>query len=156
MSSEPHGVAIRHVTIADLRVIIDELEDFWGEDRDMGFLHQALFVHEFGDTSVLAERHGRALGYLLGFVAPAGVGYIHAVAIRREAQGEGLGRLLYERFSELAAERGAGRLKAITAPENRGSRAFHEALGFSVDEVEGYSPSAGTRLVFRRDLLRSA
>jgi len=143
------ALVLRQVTIPDLRAILGELGDFWGE-RDTAFLHHALYVHEFGETSVLAERDGRIAGYLLGFVSPDGTGYIHAVGVRREARGEGLGRRLYERFEELVRARGAKGLKAITPPENTGSRAFHEALGFSVQEVEGYSPSAGTRLVFRR------
>jgi ribosomal protein S18 acetylase RimI-like enzyme len=155
--------ALRSVTIGDLSAILGELDDFWAEEpeagaerrptpptRDMAFLHQALYVHEFGETSVLAERDGRILGYLLGFVSQDGTGYIHAVAVRGEARGEGLARAMYERFEGLVRARGAHGLKAITAPENTGSRAFHEALGFSVEEVEGYSPSAGARLVFRR------
>ena len=59
---------------------------------------------------------------------------------------------LYNRFAELAGERGAESLKAITRPGNEGSRAFHEALGFSVTLVEAYSPSGDARLVFRRQL----
>jgi ribosomal protein S18 acetylase RimI-like enzyme len=133
-------------------VILEEIDDFWGEERDMGFLHQALYVHEFGETSVLAERDGRILGYLLGFVSPDGSGYIHAVAVRGEARGEGLGGRMYERFEHLASDRGAHRLKAITAPENSRSRSFHEALGFAVEQVEGYAPSAGARLVFTKAL----
>jgi GNAT superfamily N-acetyltransferase len=142
---------MRPVTIADLRVILGELDEFWDE-RDTGFLHQALYVHEFGETSVLAERDGRILAYLLGFVSPRADGYIHAVAVRRSARGEGLGRRLYGRFEELARTRGATGLKAITHPENEGSRAFHEALGFSVSEVAEYSPSGESKLVFRREL----
>ena len=133
-------VTLRAATIPDLRVILGELEEFWDE-RDMGFLHQALYVHEFGETSVLAAHGERIEGYLLGFVGQHGLAYVHAVAVRRSARGEGLARLMYERFETLARARGARGLKAITAPENAGSRAFHEALGFSVDEVEGYSPS---------------
>jgi ribosomal protein S18 acetylase RimI-like enzyme len=144
--------ALRTVTVADLRAILAELDEFWSEERDMAFLHQALYVHEFGETSVLAERDGEILGYLLGFVNQDGIGYIHAVAVRRRARGAGLARRMYARFEERVRARGAGGLKAITAPENTGSRAFHEALGFSVEEVEGYSPSAGARLVFRRAL----
>jgi ribosomal protein S18 acetylase RimI-like enzyme len=152
--------ALRSVTVADLRAVLSELDDFWGEEpeggptpsRDMAFLHQALYVHEFGETSVLAERKGRIVGYLLGFVSQDGTGYIHAVAVRREARGEGLARAMYTRFEALVRTRGATGLKAITAPENSGSRAFHEALGFSAQEVEGYSPSSGARLVFRRPL----
>jgi len=143
---------LRTVTVPDLAVILGELGDFWQEGRDMGFLHQALYVHEFGETSVLAEQDGRILGYLLGFLAPAGHGYIHAVGVRAEARGRGLGRLMYERFAAVAGQRGARSLKAITAPENTGSRAFHAAVGFSEELVEGYSPSGGARIVFRRSL----
>jgi ribosomal protein S18 acetylase RimI-like enzyme len=148
MSAE---VQLRRVAIADLRVVLGELEEFWDE-RDMGFLHQALYVHEFGQTSVLALQDGRILGYLLGFISQEATGYIHAVAVRREVRGRGLARALYERFEELVRVRGASALKAITAPENAASRAFHEALGFTAQEVEGYSPSGGARLVFRRSL----
>ena len=144
--------ALRAVTIAGLRTILAELDEFWGPERDMAFLHQALYVHEFGETSVLAERDGEIAGYLLGFVSQDGTGYIHAVAVRRSAQGQGLARRMYERFEELVRGRGAHRLKAITAPENSGSRAFHEALGFAVEEVEDYSPSSGAQLVFTRRL----
>jgi hypothetical protein len=77
---------MRHVTIADLKVILGELDSFW-DGRDTGFLHQALYVHEFGETSVLVERDGRIDGYLLGFVGQHGLGYIHAVAVRRVVAG---------------------------------------------------------------------
>jgi ribosomal protein S18 acetylase RimI-like enzyme len=142
---------MRHVTIADLKVILGELDEFW-DGRDTAFLHQALYVHEFGETSVLVERDGGIDGYLLGFVGQHGLGYIHAVAVRREARGGGLAAGMYGCFEELARARGARGLKAITSPENAGSRAFHEALGFSTEEVEGYSPSGGTRLIFTRTL----
>ena len=62
-------ILLRHVTIADLRTILGELDRFWG-DRDTAFLHQALYVHEFGETSVLAERDGEIVAYLLGFIEP--------------------------------------------------------------------------------------
>ena len=134
------GVVLRPVTIADLARILGEIGEFW-DDPDMEFLHQALYVHEFGETSVLAVRDGEIAGYLLGFVSPGGTGYIHAVAVRRKARGQGLAQTLYGRFAELVGARGAESLKAITRPSNEGSRAFHEALGFSVTRVEAYSPS---------------
>ena len=145
------GVVLRRATIADLATVLGEIGEFW-DDPGMEFLHQALYVHEFGETSVVAERAGEIVGYLLGFVSPGGTGYIHAVAVRRGARGRGLAHTMYDRFAELVGERGAGSLKAITRPGNGGSRAFHEALGFSVTLVEGYSPSGDARLVFRRQL----
>jgi ribosomal protein S18 acetylase RimI-like enzyme len=143
---------LREVTVGDIAEVLDQIEEFWGEERDMAFLHQALYVHEFGRTSVVAERDGRVVGYLLGFVNQDDVGYIHAVAVRQGARGQGLARAMYERFEErVRARRGRG-LRAITAPENGGSRAFHAALGFSEEEIEGYSPSGATRVVFTRVL----
>ncbi len=133
----------------DLRVILGELEQFW-DGRDMAPLHHALYVHEFGETSVLAERDRRIDGYLLGLLNQHRVGYVHVAAVRREARGDGLARRLYERFAQLVADRGAVALKAITDPENAGSRAFHSALGFTAEEVGGYSASGASRLVLRR------
>jgi ribosomal protein S18 acetylase RimI-like enzyme len=151
MSSHAAAVELRAATIPDLRAILGELDEFW-EERDMAFLHQALYVHEFGETSVVAERDREILAYLLGFISPDASGYIHAVAVRRSARRHGLARRLYDRFEEVVRARGATGLKAITSPENDGSRAFHEALGFDVELVEDYSPSGGARLVFRRGL----
>ncbi len=149
MPETADDILLRHVTIADLRSILGELGEFW-DDRDMEFLHQALYVHEFGETSVLAERGGEIVAYLLGFMSPSGAGYIHAVAVRRSSRHLGLGARLSGRFGELAEARGASSLKAITRPGNTASRSFHEALGFSVEAVEDYSPSSGRKLVFRR------
>jgi len=154
MSEASHGVVLRSVEIADLHAIVRELDEFW-DGRDMTFLHQALYVHEFGETSVLAqdEDGGELLAYLLGFVSQVDAsGYVHAVAVRRSARGRGLARRMYERFAELVRARGAARLKATTHPDNERSRAFHEALGFSVELVDGYASSGAARLVFRRDL----
>jgi GNAT superfamily N-acetyltransferase len=152
MTATPVVPTLRSLTVADLATVLEELSDFWQEGRDMGFLHQALYVHEFGETSVLAEEDGIIVGYLLGFLAPAGYGYIHAVAVRGEARGRGIARLMYERFAQLVTQRGAHSLKAITAPENSESRSFHLALGFSEELVEAYSPSGGGRIVFQRAL----
>ena len=53
----------------------------------------------------------------------------------------GLGRDLYRRFFALARADGRTVVRAVTAPVNSGSIAFHTALGFSLlpgdDEVDG-------------------
>jgi GNAT superfamily N-acetyltransferase len=139
-------------SIEDLQAIVASLPEFWGE-RDAAALHQALFVHELGDTAlVIRDGEGRVIAYLLGFVSPARVGYVHVVAVRRSHRGAGLARSLYESFESLARELGALELKAITRPSNRASHDFHRALGFTASEVSGYSATGEARTVFRRAL----
>jgi GNAT superfamily N-acetyltransferase len=139
-------------TIEDLQAVVAAIEDFWDE-RDMSGLHQALYVHEFGDTAlVIRGEQGRVLAYLLGFLTPAGVGYVHVVAVRLDQRGGGLARSLYDEFESLVRARGAVALKAITSPANTVSHAFHRALGFSASEVAGYSASGEARTIFWREL----
>ncbi len=150
MGDQTRAGAIERATIEDLQTIVASLSDFWGE-RDTAGLHQALYVHEFGETAlVLRDGHGHQIAYLLGFVTPARVGYIHVVAVREGHRGRGLARALYEEFESLARARGATALKAITSPGNSSSHAFHRALGFSASELAGYSVSGEPRTVFRR------
>ena len=142
----------RRLTLADLQAVVAQLDEFW-DGRPTAFLHQALFVHELGEEALAVDGDGGELAaYLLAFVTPARVGFIHAVAVRRGARGRGLARLLYETFEASARERGAASLKAITHPSNEGSVAFHRALGFDVREVPGYSEGGDARMVFTRKL----
>ncbi len=144
---------VEPATIADLQAIVAALADFWGE-RDVAGLHHALYVREFGDTArVIRDGHGGVRAYLLGFLTPAHVGYIHVVAVREGHRGAGLARALYGDFEALARARGARSLKAITRPGNHGSVAFHRALGFSAREIAGYTAVGEPRIVFARELL---
>jgi predicted GNAT superfamily acetyltransferase len=147
--SEP---AAERVSIADLQAIVRRNRDFWGE-RDASALHHALYAHEFGETSVLfRDDDGAVMAYLLGFVTPQHVGYIHVVAVREDRRGGGLARRLYEEFEQLARLRGAVALKAITNPANAASREFHRALGFSARELGAYTTAGDARVVFSREL----
>jgi len=138
--------------IEDLQEIVRELAEFWGE-RDTTHLHHALYIHELGDTSlVIRDGDGRILAYLLGFITPARVGYVHVVAVRAGHRGRGLARSIYGSFESLARARGAVALKAITSPANTSSHAFHTALGFGAREAPGYSASGEPCTVFRREL----
>lgn len=142
----------RPATIEDLQTIVASLAEFWGE-RDTTGLHQALYVHEFGETAlVIHDADGHPIAYLLGFVNPAHVGYIHLVAVHEDHRQHGLARVLYEEFESRARVRGATGLKAITSPENSISLAFHRALGFGARELAGYSASGEPRVVLERGL----
>jgi len=148
-------VAIEGVCDADLAEILRDIERFWG-DRDLPrYLHHPMVFLEFRDTAFVARDlgSGEITGYLLGFVAPAGEGYIHVVAVRDGFRALGLGRALYGTFQNAARERGAVALKAITSPENESSVAFHKRVGFTeMMRAENYGGSGQTRIVMRKPL----
>jgi ribosomal protein S18 acetylase RimI-like enzyme len=96
-----------------------------------------MFFCEFGDTALVARQASQIVGYLLGFVGPAGDGYIHLVAVRDDARTLGIGRRLYEKFAAAAAVRGATALKAITSPQTL---------------APDYAGSGQARIVMRRHL----
>jgi GNAT superfamily N-acetyltransferase len=145
-------------TIEDLAAVAREPREFWG-DRDLPALHHPLLVHDFGETALVirddgeeAEGRGGVIAYLFGLLTPAGVGYIHLVAVREGHRRNGFARRLYERFEELAREHGAQALKAFTQPVNIRSIDFHRALGFSATETANYAGPGETRMVFWKQL----
>ena len=145
-------IAIEPMTLSDMATVLAELDRFWG-GRDMRFLHQKVFVQEFGDTCLTARApDGRIAGYLIGFPAPRGLGYIHAVAVRDSARGAGCGQALYRAFAAVVAAQGADRLKAITSVTNTGSVGFHRRLGFDVRQVEDYDGPGMPMMVMTRPL----
>jgi len=146
-------ITIRRAWPADLGEILRDYERFWGDRTLPRYLHHPMFVYEFGDTAFVARRaDGRIVGYLLGFVAPTGDGYIHFIAVRDDARGHGLARQLYKVFAEAAAERGATGLKAITGPQNEGSIVFHRKLGFEMTQVDDYGGTGRARVIMHRPL----
>lgn len=132
-------------------------DEFW-DGRDTRFLLHPQWFRQFGGYGLLARDGERPVGYLLGVVTAAplpgtgdgpGIGYVHAVAVRRGWRRFGLGRQLWGRFGELAASAGARELQAITTPENAGSIAFHTGLGMSAQEVADYAGPGRPRVLFR-------
>ena len=137
--------------------IVERLPAFWGH-RDLSALHHPMFFHEFGDSAfVIRDERGSVAAYLFGFVVPArGLAYVHLVAVREDHRGRGLARLLYERFGQLARERGCDRIKAITTPGNSASIAFHRALGMDAVELPDYAGIGRARVVFSAPLYEMA
>jgi ribosomal protein S18 acetylase RimI-like enzyme len=146
------NLLIEPLTLAGLDEVLADHDQFW-DGRDTRFLHQRVFVHEFGDTCLAARgADGRIAGYLIGFTTPHRIGYIHAVAVRVSARGTGCGKALYQAFATAAAAQGAERLKAITTTGNSGSLAFHLRLGFNASRSDDYSGPGEPRTVLTRPL----
>ncbi len=146
---------LRTITPTDLQEILEDHPRFWG-DRDLRSLHLTAVLHEFPSTCLRARGDNGITGYIIGFVTPAGVGYVHLVATRDDMRGTGLGRSLYEAFARAAHTDGARTLKAITSVGNTGSIDFHRSLGFTASTVEDYNGPGRPMVVFERDLDFSA
>ena len=135
---------IEHATHEDFLEILRDLADFWSSSgppmRTLPY-HYPFLVHEFVDTAFVVREDDVVIAYLFGFVATAEpVGYIHLVGVRAAHQGTGLGRALYEHFARVARERGCTHLRAVTAPFNTDSQAFHAAMGFEATGHHGRRP----------------
>ena len=151
---------IEQMTAAVYEQIVDELPDYWGDDRTRG-LHHPMFVHEFRETAFAIRIGQMAAAYLLGFVARDNrYGYIHLAAVRGSHRRRGMGRALYQHFFEYCRARDVRLVKAITRPGNRFSIQFHKRMGFrlfgetiehGVPVIKNYSGHREDRVVmFRR------
>jgi len=138
-----------HVT--DIQQVLADHPRYWG-DRDLRSLHLLALVQEFGSTCLVARAEDGIHGYLVGFVTPDGTGYVHLIATRDDTRGTGLGRRLYDAFTEAARKQGAVRLKAVTSVTNTGSVAFHRGLGFDACVEDDYNGPGQAMVVFTRAL----
>lgn len=143
---------IRGITKADYDHVVSVLDRWWGgPSREQA---HPIFFYELGEHALIADEQGEVIGFLLGFVSSGAprTAYVHLVGIHPDHRRRGVGKRLYEVFSERARSAGAQRLKAITNVGNDGSIAFHRALGFSVAEDAHYAGPNRPRVVFTRDL----
>ena len=115
-------------------------------------LPKLFFVH-FRDTSFVMDDDGEIAGFLCGFRSQthADEAYIHFVGVDPDRRGAGIARALYERFFEAVAPRTI--VRAVTAPVNERSVAFHQALGFEIDRVdEDYDGHGEARVLLVKHL----
>lgn len=129
----------RRPTEADHPAIVSRVDHWWGGRRLHDLLPRLWFQH-FTGTSWVAERpDGAIVGFLVGFVSPdrPTVACVHMIGTDPNVRRKGLGAELYRRFFDDVRSRGADEVLAITWPGNRGSVAFHRALGFEPDGGPG-------------------
>ena len=103
-------------------------------EQGHGLAASRLFFQHFGDTSFAAEEDGELIAFLIGFVSHSreGEAYIHFVGVRPDRRKKGIGRHLYELFFEEVRKWRCSKVSCITSLVNKGSIAFHSAMGFSL------------------------
>jgi ribosomal-protein-serine acetyltransferase len=132
----------RPARVSDHRILVDCVQRWWAdsrtadEARELSLLLPKLFLQYFADTSLVLEDDAGIRAFLVGFYAPYNDvdAYIHFVAVHPQLRGQGVGRSLYTTFSQRAAEAGRRQIHAVTSPGNTQSIAFHQALGFALQE----------------------
>jgi predicted GNAT superfamily acetyltransferase len=145
--------SLRTARAADYDGIIAVVDDWWGRP-----VHRALprlFLDHFHDTSFIAERSGDLAGFLVGFGSPAqrDCAYIQFAGVAPDERRSGLARVLYQAFFDMAAKDGRRVVRAVTAPVNSASIAFHAAMGFTVTgPVDGYDGPSSAKVLFERQL----
>ena len=147
------NVQVRPARPEDYEAIVAVVDDWWG--RPMAGMLPRLFLDHFHATSLIAERDGELLGFLIGFHSASAPhrAYIHFVGVAPAARGTGLARRMYEKFFEASIQDGCTTVSAITSPMNTASVAFHKALGFTVTgPVPDYDGPGVDRIVFERQL----
>jgi ribosomal protein S18 acetylase RimI-like enzyme len=152
------GVTVRAAAASDYERIVAVADDWWG--RPVRQVLPRLFLDHFHATSLVAEAgqglEDRALaGFCVGFMSPSvpDAAYIHFVGVDPRLRGRGLARVLYSRFFGLAAADGRRVVRAITSPGNRGSIAFHTAMGFTATgPIPDYDGPSVDRVLFERRL----
>ncbi|WP_433387711.1 ribosomal protein S18-alanine N-acetyltransferase [Micromonospora sp. KLBMP9576] len=101
---------------------------------------------------VAADDAGTVLGYAGLAVAPPDEAWVQNIAVRRDAQRRGVGRLLLAALLAEAARRGARSTLLEVAADNAPAQKLYAAYGFEPVGVRRgyYQPSNTDALVMRR------
>ena len=146
------GWEVRTARPDDHAGIVRVVDEWWA--RPVAAALPRLFLDHFHTSSLVAERRGELVGFLVGFMSPSlpDEAYVHFAGVHPELRGTGLGRELYGRFIAAAGAQGRTVIRAITAPSNHASIAFHRRLGFEVSgPVANYDGPGVDRVLFRLD-----
>jgi ribosomal protein S18 acetylase RimI-like enzyme len=123
----------------DFDLVSTHLNEWWGGRSMVAMLPRLWFKH-FQDTCLAARNEQeQVVGFLVGYVVNSNPSqaYTHFIGVDPEYRSRGVGKLLYQRFGEIASERGCSLIEAVTSPTNTPSLAFHEALGFMAIDPDG-------------------
>jgi GNAT superfamily N-acetyltransferase len=145
---------IARCTEADFLQIMGSLDQFWDDARD--YLHNRLFLNEFGDSAYVIRDGRLVAAYLFGFIGTSEprTGYVHLVAVRDSYRGRGLARRMYEKFEDYARNQGCSQLKAVTSARQRslGRLSQERRHGCAGGEALRGPKEEHHRVVFRKSI----
>jgi GNAT superfamily N-acetyltransferase len=135
-------LTIRRAAPGDWDRVMAVMVDWWA-GRDLRPMLPKVFFDHFRSTCLVAEQGDELTGFLVGFLCPdhPEEAYVHIVGVHPSFRRAGLAHDLYGRFFALALAQGRTVIRAVTAPMNKASIAFHTGLGFAIlpgdEEVDG-------------------
>lgn len=128
-ASLPEGLFLRAMNESDLRAVeqidTDAFDPLWRISLDN--LRRA-FSQSISATVI--ESSGRLLGYQLSTGKPDGA-HLARLAVRKEAQGFGLGAALVTELVHQMRRSGAGLITVNTQNDNHSSLALYQKMGFA-------------------------
>ncbi|MCG8619200.1 MAG: GNAT family N-acetyltransferase [Desulfobacterales bacterium] len=141
-------ITIRNTAPEDHEKVINVMPEWWNGRDLTSAVHKIFFIH-FCNTSFIAERDDKLIGFLVAFFSQTDndLGYIHFAGVHPEYRKDGIGRRLYASFFDLCRVNGRSVVKCCTSPVNKLSIAFHRHMGFDLeagdDFVDGFPVTVG-------------
>ncbi|MGG2106849.1 GNAT family N-acetyltransferase [Lysinibacillus pakistanensis] len=135
---------IRSVKGSDYYVISPLINEWWG-GRNMSDKLPKLFFDHFTQTSFIAEKDGKFVGFLIGFLSQthSNEAYIHFVGVHPEYRKHHIGKHLYNKFFNVVKQNNRSIVRCVTSPVNKVSIAYHTKMGFEIEDgdriIEGLS-----------------
>lgn len=135
---------IRSVKGSDYYVISPLINEWWG-GRNMSDKLPKLFFDHFTQTSFIAEKDGKLVGFLIGFLSQthSNEAYIHFVGVHPEYRKHHIGKHLYNKFFNVVKQNNRSIVRCVTSPVNKVSIAYHTKMGFEIEDgdriIEGLS-----------------
>ncbi|MDQ6597900.1 GNAT family N-acetyltransferase [Bacillus salipaludis] len=135
---------IRLVEGSDYYVISPLINEWWG-GRNMSDMLPKLFFDHFTQTSFIAEKDGKLVGFLIGFLSQthSNEAYIHFVGVHPEYRKHNIGKHLYNKFFDAVKQNNRSIVRCVTSPVNKVSIAYHTKMGFEIEDgdriVDGLS-----------------
>ncbi|MBG9455801.1 hypothetical protein ABE61_17540 [Lysinibacillus sphaericus] len=126
---------IRSVKGSDYYVISPLINEWWG-GRNMSAMLPKLFFDHFTQTSFIAEKDGKLVGFLIGFLSQthSNEAYIHFVGVHPEHRKHNIGKYLYNEFFNVVKQNNRSIVRCVTSPVNKVSIAYHTKMGFEIED----------------------
>ncbi|AUS87098.1 GNAT family N-acetyltransferase [Lysinibacillus capsici] len=126
---------IRSVQSSDYYTLSPLINEWWG-GRNMSDKLPKLFFDHFTNTSLIMEKDGEIIGFLIGFLSQSKTNeaFIHFVGVHPDYRKQNIAKRLYDVFFHVVKQYHRNIVKCVTSPINEVSIAFHTNLGFRMEK----------------------